>query len=427
MSDIHMQKNKEMQEPVSVAPYEEFIQNRIFINEYYENEQQNVQVDRESIKEALAKNYNFEYKYATGGAVSLKEDDKQLNKKERDQQEKEKAAAIKKSRKQYPAGTEHTLSIVEQNNAYLEKRPEVKPPMYANQRSKGNLERATAYAKLQALYENDSEIMLNLRGSDIPGAIIKKDNFDYATAHKFTPEYISKNYADAKITFDKIMALSKFIRWYDYSSDKIEPLNVTWDFDFLKFADMCKEMMDNALLANGLKLNAETDELIAAEVKECKDAAFKNAEMANELKKLFTFRDAANKLNDDLYRFKTFYKVKEGEMNTRRNAGEDTSDIEHVLFKVLDEIRLMESINRKLYLEPYGLEELTQQENEYAMRNGYMEGETYKEELQAKLKSYSIIMENPETQADRPNTLRTRVLPSIMITETPIPTAKKPR
>ncbi len=378
MDQTELLKQRNTTQVIEQSQYSDYIQNRMQLTDYYKEirqQDETVQINRANTEQALMHKYN--YAFATGREGLIESEQKGLSDKDREKMEKKRAKQISKARKQYANGNEYTLDIVKQHAEINNERTE-----WINRL---NTEEEATYDGILEDYEQKFVSRRKMM-SYMPGTSEARTDFklnlgqllaeyNYNIAYKFTPEYIGKNYSDAKKEIDKITDLAEYITLNNAEqvipeADANIPLYKRLSYDFISFAKSCKDMYDSALAANGLKISSEGNgELVEATAEQMKGARLKNLEAANIIKKMFTNEYGEEfktqtflNIDMDLYKYNDFITKKQREMQKLRDEGKDTQQIESILIKAMHERDMIQAIKDNYD----NFNNLTEEQREYA-------------------------------------------------------------
>lgn len=216
------------------------------------------------------------------------------------------------------------------------------------------------------------------------GEMIKK--YDGSFVNKLTPEYIRRNYTEVKQEMDKINCIVKNIEIGEIEPQLIQKVHgiSQWTrlpYNFVEFANECRVLYNNALMAHGLKVNEDNGELVAATQEDRAVIQSQYGSSLYRLKKMFSKNKDKRNIEDDLLKYQDFYTKTEDEMERLHNNGEDTTQIESLLFKAKDEINIIKAI-RDNYDNP---ENLTEEQRQYANMYYAIKDEAYKEDKKTKI------------------------------------------
>lgn len=384
MEELEISKNLTSQKIKHDSEYFDYVQNRIHFNEYLNDnkmQEDTFKASREYAKQALVDKYGFE----TGQEVHVEQ--RELSWKEKQKQKLARKELLKKTHKQYPAGTEHTLNIVNQHKEQVSAR-NAKIEKFSKTRMRLSAEEMNKFIIAGELdsYMDDQIKKTHIMPSVRIGVMVKK--YDRNFMYKLTPEYVARNYTEVKNEMDKIICIAKNIEIGGITPQFIESVNGSAiQYDFIEFANVCKDMYKNALLANGLKLNEENGELIAATKEEQAEIKSLNATSVYKMKKMFSINK--QNIEDDYLKYQDFYIKTEQEMERLHKAGKDTTQIEALLFKVRDELEIIKAI-RNNYNNP---ENLTKEQREYANMHYFIQDKAYKDEMMTNVCLLRVIEE----------------------------------
>lgn len=364
------------------SQYYDYVQNRVQLNEFLKDDKMregNLKLNREQAQQAMIERYGFETKQ------EVPVEQRELSWKEKQKQKYQHKKLLKKTHEQYPMGTEHTLNIVSQHTEQVAARN----AKIAGFRKPSDRLLEEEKKRWTLAIELDSYMDATIRATHpLPtvriGEMIKK--YDESFVNKLTPEYIRRHYTEVKQEMDKINCIAKNIQIGGIEPQIIQEVHgisrmTGLPYNFVEFANECRVLYNNVLMSHGLKVNEENDELVAVAQEDQAVIRSQYGSRLYRLKKLFSKNKDKQNIQDDILKYQDFLTKTEQEMERLHNSGEDTTQIESLLFKARNEINIIKAI-RDNYDNP---ENLTEEQRQYANMHYAIKDEAYKEAKKTKI------------------------------------------